>query len=115
MSAASTRRTSMNQTKTDLHSQNDSIRSGSALSLAGKRQYLIFVGIAFANVLLHLFLDSIAADIRWLYPFSDIRFNLVEIPARYQPWYLNFILHWTFAAEMAICVAAVWAWGSEKV
>ncbi|MQV96990.1 metal-dependent hydrolase [Sinorhizobium medicae] len=86
-----------------------------ALSLAGKRQYLIFVGIAFANVLLHLFLDSIAADIRWLYPFSDIRFNLVEIPARYQPWYLNFILHWTFAAEMAICVAAVWAWGSEKV
>lgn len=77
-----------------------------ALRLAGKRQYMVLVWVALANVLLHLALDSIAADIRWLYSFSEARFNLVEIPARFQPWYLNFILHWTFAAEVTICVAA---------
>ncbi len=81
-----------------------------ALRLAGWRQYLDLVWVALANVLLHLFLDSIAADIRWLHPFSGARFNLVEIPARFQPWYLNFILHWAFAAELAICVAAAWVW-----
>ncbi|HXV32257.1 MAG TPA: metal-dependent hydrolase, partial [Sinorhizobium sp.] len=54
-----------------------------ALRLAGKREYMVLVWVALANVLLHLALDSIAADIRWLYPFSEARFNLVEIPARF--------------------------------
>lgn len=86
-----------------------------ALRLAGKRQYLILVWVALANVLLHLLLDSIAADIRWFHPVLETRFNLVEIPARFQPWYLNFILHWTFAAEVAICAAAAWIWARARL
>jgi hypothetical protein len=30
--------------------------------------------------------------------------------ARYEPWYLNFVLHWTFAMEMALLMSALWIW-----
>ena len=30
------------------------------------------------------------------------------MPARYHPWYLDFLLHWTFALELAIVIAAAW-------
>jgi hypothetical protein len=76
------------------------------LTLSGRRSQLILVGVGLANVMLHLLMDSIAADIRWLYPFSDLRFNLVHVQALYKPWYLNFIFHWTFVAELLIVLSA---------
>ncbi|MEZ2131614.1 MULTISPECIES: metal-dependent hydrolase [unclassified Sinorhizobium] len=75
--------------------------------LAGKRQWLVLVWAGLLNVLLHLVLDTVAADIRWLFPFSDMRMNLVHVPALHQPWFLNFILHWTFLCELAIIIVAI--------
>ena len=30
--------------------------------------------------------------------------------AHCHPWYLNFVLHWTFALEMALLMSALWIW-----
>ena len=59
----------------------------------------------------HLLLDSVAGDILWLWPWFDTPFSLVNIPARYSTWWLNFLLHWTFAVELGFVFMAVWlAW-----
>jgi inner membrane protein len=64
-----------------------------------------------ANILLHLVLDTTAGGIRWLWPFSNAEFAMSHVEARHQAWYLNFVLHWTFALEIAILAAALWlAW-----
>lgn len=61
-----------------------------------------------ANIMLHQVLDTVAGGIRWLWPFSNAEFALSHVQARYEPWYLNFVLHWTFAVEIAIVAAALW-------
>lgn len=55
----------------------------------------------------HLLLDSVAGDIWWLWPWLDKPFSLVAIPAIHSPWWLNFLLHWTFAVELAIVASGV--------
>ena len=60
-----------------------------ALIACRKSGWLIFVAIGLLSILLHLAMDTVAADIRGLYPFSNHSFNLVQVPALYQPWYLN--------------------------
>jgi inner membrane protein len=54
---------------------------------------------------LHLILDTLVGDIWWLAPFQDKPYALFTIPPRFSPWWLNFFLHWSFAAELLI-----WAW-----
>jgi inner membrane protein len=76
----------------------------------GKKQYLIFVAVIFANLMLHMVLDSIAASIHWLYPLVDLEINLVKVPARYSWWVWNFFLHWTFFIEIQTIVAALIVW-----
>ena len=75
-----------------------------------------FVGIALANLLLHLALDSIAAGVQWFWPLSDFEVNLVRVPARYDWWVWNFVLHWTFALELAVIAAAfgLWIWKRKR-
>jgi inner membrane protein len=64
----------------------------------------------------HLLLDSIAGDIWWLWPWLDSPFSLVVIPAIHSPWWLNFLLHWTFALELGFALVAVWlAWKPRHV
>jgi inner membrane protein len=65
-----------------------------------------FIGIALACLLLHMVLDSIAAEIGWLKPFAPYEVNLVQVPARYDWWVWSFVLHWTFLLELAIVLAA---------
>jgi inner membrane protein len=60
------------------------------------------------NILLHLVLDTTAGGIRWLWPFSNAEFAMSHVEARHQVWYLNFVLHWTFALELAIVAVALW-------
>lgn len=60
------------------------------------------------NAFIHLILDSIVGDIWWLAPFIDRPFVLFTVPALYQPWWLNFIFHWSFALELALWVVALW-------
>lgn len=62
----------------------------------------------------HLVLDTLVGDIWWLAPAVDRPFALFTVPARWSPWWLNFILHWSFAAELALWLwAAVW-WRRER-
>ena len=65
------------------------------------------IGVGLTSLLLHMVLDSFAASIFWLAPFSDVHLNAVEVPARLDWGVWNFVFHWTFAIEIAICLAAI--------
>jgi inner membrane protein len=80
-----------------------------ALRRAGRAAWLA-LAVFGSNVLGHLLLDTVAGGIRWLWPATDTEFVLVAVEPRYQPWYLNFLLHWTFALELALVGAAAWVW-----
>lgn len=60
------------------------------------------------NGCVHLMLDSVVGDIWWLAPWVDQPFALASVTPRYQPWWLNFILHWSFLLELALLGAALW-------
>ena len=60
--------------------------------------------------MLHLVLDTTAGGIRWLWPASEAELVMSHVTARHDPWWLNFVLHWTFALELAITLAAVGLW-----
>jgi len=70
-----------------------------------RRPALLWTVFCLGGVL-HVLLDTWVGDIWWLAPFVDRPFSLFTVPARYQPWWLNFVLHWSFAAEIAICACA---------
>ncbi|SHE83271.1 inner membrane protein [Loktanella atrilutea] len=72
-----------------------------------------FIVTGLICLLLHMALDSFAAAIYWLRPLSDVHVNAVTVPARFDWWVWNFVLHWTFAIEIAICLAAVAVAGSQ--
>ncbi len=74
---------------------------------------LIVFGV---NVVLHLVTDSIVGDIKWLYPFDNDYYALFTVPALYKPWWLNFILHWTFAVELTIIATAlfIFVWENKR-
>lgn len=54
----------------------------------------------------HLLLDTLAGHIWWLYPLLDQSFSIAEVENRHQPWWMNFILHWTMLLEIFIMTAA---------
>ncbi|OZG71339.1 hypothetical protein BTA51_20515 [Hahella sp. CCB-MM4] len=60
------------------------------------------------NGIIHLLLDSIVGDVRWLAPFSDNTFALIEVKALHDPWWINFFLHWTFGLELIILGWAIY-------
>ncbi|OHV88056.1 metal-dependent hydrolase [Mesorhizobium sp. ORS 3428] len=70
-------------------------------------RHLPSVAVFFAGAMLHMVLDTIASPIMWLAPFDRHPFELVAVPARYGSWVLSFILHWTFALELLICLWAL--------
>lgn len=59
------------------------------------------------GAVLHVLLDSFVGDIWWFAPFLDQPYAMFTVPARFKPWWLNFILHWSFAVELAICIWAL--------
>jgi len=69
----------------------------------------LFIGstIIFANILLHLLLDTFVAGIPWLYPFESTNLALVTIPSAFPFWVENFVFHWTFLVELAITIWAI--------
>jgi inner membrane protein len=77
------------------------------MSRASRTAWLAMLVLT-ANIMLHLVLDTIAGGIRWLWPLSNVEFAMSHVEARHQAWYLNFVLHWTFALELAILAAALW-------
>ena len=84
------------------------------IKISGKRGLSIYLWVGFSNVMLHMMMDSIAAEIKWLYPFSNWELNLVKIPAIHHWWVLNFVLHWTFGLEILIIVIAAFVWIKDQ-
>ena len=64
----------------------------------------------FLAIFVHLILDTVAGDIKWLWPRSDQFFHLVAVPARFDNWILNFVLHPVFLLEIAIWAVAISLW-----
>ena len=56
---------------------------------------------------LHILLDGIVGDIPLLAPWSIRFYALATVPAQYHPWWLNFMLHWSFLLELLIIAVAV--------
>jgi inner membrane protein len=65
------------------------------------------LSIFFINVFIHLFLDTIVGKVRWLYPLSTKDYFMFDVPAIYNWWVWNFILHWTFLFEIVLVILAV--------
>jgi inner membrane protein len=85
--------------------------AGSAVFLVLRRSSPIAwlaLAVVGLNVMLHLVLDTVAGGVRWAWPWSVAEARWVEVPARYHPWYVNFLLHWTFALELVLVTAAGW-------
>lgn len=59
------------------------------------------------NGFLHLVLDSLVGDIWWFAPFIDKPFAFFTVSPGFKPWWLNFILHWSFLVELLIVTASV--------
>lgn len=74
----------------------------------GSRPLTVFVTALFAGTFLHLALDTPLGGVAWLYPFSAHLYYWVTIPATWNWWVWNFVFHWTFLFEVAICAWAIW-------
>ncbi len=70
------------------------------------RKFLAFSTIFFANIILHLVLDTFVGGINWLYPFLDKDVFLFVVPATRDFWVWSFVFHWTFLVEIVI---VLWA------
>lgn len=71
-----------------------------------KKEYYLAATIFFANIFLHLMLDTIVGKVEWFYPFTEYAYFLFDVPAVYDFWGYNFIFHWTFLFEIAVIVWA---------
>lgn len=73
-----------------------------ATSFLKEKNYRNLVLIFFANIFMHLFLDTIVGKVQWFYPFSNVDVYFFEVPAAHGWWVLNFIFHWTFLFEIGL-------------
>ncbi len=76
-------------------------------ALTFRRKLLPLVLVLCAGVMLHMAMDTVAAPIHWLAPFSQSATELVRIPKIHPNWIVSFVFHWTFFNEIAICLAAL--------
>lgn len=67
------------------------------------------------NGFLHMMLDSLVGDIRWLTPFSNQAFSLFDVAATHAYWWLNFIFHWSFLVELLIVVIGIYVYRNRKL
>ena len=80
------------------------------LFIASKKNYAACAAVFSLNGFVHLILDTIVGDIWWFAPLSNEPFAFFTVPALYKPWWLNFLLHWSFAFEIAVIGWAVYLW-----
>ncbi len=77
---------------------------------ARNKKYAALAAIFSINGLLHMMLDTVVGNIWWFAPFGDKPFAFLVIPARYNPWWLSYLLHWSFIFELAIMCWAFYLW-----
>lgn len=85
-----------------------------AARLLRKPGWVPYIVMGLSTALLHLALDTFNSAMYWLAPFSWQRTTFFEVPAVYGWWVWNFILNWTFLAEVAICLAALCVWRRSR-
>jgi inner membrane protein len=78
-----------------------------ALLLTKQKKLIPAATVFFANIFLHLILDTIVGGILWLYPFSNLSYHLITVPAKYSFWVYSFVFHWTFLLELGITAGAL--------
>ncbi len=66
------------------------------------------------SALIHLLLDCVVGDVPLLAPWSMDFYALSTVPAVVQPWWLNFLIHWSFLLELAIIFTAGWLLFKKK-
>ncbi|MEO0863448.1 MAG: metal-dependent hydrolase [Pseudomonadota bacterium] len=59
----------------------------------------------------HVMLDSWAGRIDWGWPVASLPVTVVNVPARFDWWVLNFLLHPSFLLELCLVAAALLLWG----
>lgn len=66
----------------------------------------------FANIALHLCLDTLASPMYWLRPFANEGFQIFahNIEVKFDFWVWNYMLHPVFAPEVLICGVASALW-----
>lgn len=74
----------------------------------------IYVAIFSLSGFVHIILDSIVGDVWWFAPYVDHPFSIATVTARYHPWWINFIIHWSFFLEIMIFIWALWIWRSSS-
>ena len=84
------------------------------LVLAKRSLRAVIAVIVSLNGFIHLLLDTIVGDIWWLAPIVDRPYALFKVAALYQPWWLNFVLHWAFALELVLLAWAVYLWRAKS-
>ena len=72
-----------------------------------------FVLFTLAGIV-HLLLDTIVGDVWWLFPLIDQPFALFTVSDRFDPWWLNFIIHWSFLLELAMWMFALLVWAARR-
>lgn len=77
----------------------------SLVSLPSSHKYMT---LFFGGILGHLLVDTFTGPVLWLYPLTTTPFELIEVPATRSHWVLSYILHWSFAAEIALWLGAAW-------
>ncbi len=74
--------------------------------LKKNKKMLFITTFIFIEIMLHIFLDTIAGGILWAYPKNTEYFSFFTVLPQYNWWVLNFILHWSFLLEIAILLLA---------
>jgi inner membrane protein len=72
-----------------------------------KPDFVIITVTGCAAAILHLVCDTLTGEIYWLYPLSNRGFNLFSVSDIHIWWVQNYISHWTFLVEIAICTIAM--------
>lgn len=83
--------------------------------LAGNKSIAMLTIVFSLGGIIHLLLDSIVGDVWWLAPFIDQPYSMFTVPALFKPWWLNFILHWSFALELLLTFCAILLWRRKAV
>lgn len=73
-----------------------------AAMMFDKLVIIIYATLLLSGVMLHLLLDTITGGIQWAYPFSNQHYTVIKVPAVYDWWVFNFVVHWTFLLELIL-------------